>query len=349
MRDVPTNNLSCAVWEFTLKCNLRCTHCGSSAGIARPDELSAKECYTLCEQLAKLGCSDVALMGGEPFLREDYYSVGRCIKDLGMNLNFVSNGLLVPQNMDKISLLEPRVVGISLDGMKDCHENIRGRGSWERALEAIDNLRECGIQTTVITTVSKINYRDLPKMRDLLKPKGVNWQIQVAMPFGNFRAEQTLSKEEFYATALFIAKQRLDSEFREFPVVGAHCYGYHSSLLLSRRWHGCTAGISTVGITSDGNIVGCLALGNDRFIEGSVRTTTFEEIWNDPNRFRFTRRFGPNQLGENCKDCKFGPSCRGGCNSVSYSMTGQLHNNPYCFHAIEKASARAKQGRESIS
>jgi len=28
--------------------------------------------------------------------------------------------------------------------------------------------------------------------------------------------------------------------------------------------------------------------------------------------------------------------CKGGCNSVSLALTGRFHNNPYCFHAIEK-------------
>lgn len=161
------------------------------------------------------------------------------------------------------------------------------------------------------------------------------------MPFGNFRPEQTLSKEEFYASALFIAKQRLDSRFKELPVVGAHCYGYHSSLLRSRRWQGCTAGISTVGITSNGSIVGCLALGNDRFIEGNVRTSTLAEIWNDPDHFSYTRKFDLSRLGENCSSCRYGASCKGGCNSVSYALTGKFHNNPYCFHAIECAGAKS--------
>ena len=341
--------LSCAIWEFTLKCNLRCTHCGSSAGIERPDELSTAECFSLCEQLATLGCSDVAVMGGEPFLREDYFSVGKCIKDLGMNLNFVSNGLLIPENIDRISLLEPRVVGISLDGMKESHERIRGSGTWEPALRAISCLRERGIQTTVITTVSKENFRDLPELGDLIHPKGVNWQLQTAMPFGNFKMNQTLSKQEFYASALFIAKQGIDGKFREFPVVGAHCYGYQSDLMFCRSWSGCTAGISTVGITSNGGVVGCLSLGNDRFIEGNIRTTDLVEMWNDPNRFKYTRGFDRSQLGENCSRCKHGAACKGGCNSVSYSLTGKLHNDPYCFHAIERADDMHKRARQSIS
>jgi len=328
--------LKCAVWEFTLKCNLRCSHCGSSAGIPRPNELNTKECFKLCEELADLGCEDVSLMGGEPFLRDDWFSVAQCIKDLGMNLNFVSNGTILEQHVDKIFRLEPKVVGISLDGMKRSHELIRGRGTWEKTVKAIELLRKKGIQTTVITTVSKINFKDLPKMKDLLFRKNVNWQIQVAMPFGNFKKEQMLSKEEFYATALFIAKERIKNPFEDLPVIGAHCYGYYSKILPGCKWEGCQAGITAIGITSDGNIVGCLSMGNNRFIEGNVRSQSLREIWENPNNFAYNRKFDKTKLGPNCRNCKYGEKCKGGCNSMSYTITKRFHNDPYCFYAIEE-------------
>ena len=328
--------LKCAVWEFTLKCNLRCSHCGSSAGISRPSELNMKECFKLCEELADLGCEDVSLMGGEPFLRKDWLPVAQCVKDLGMNLNFVSNGTILDRYIDKISQLEPKVIGISLDGMKESHEKIRGEGTWEKTVKAIELLRERQIQTTVITTVSKINFKDLPKMKDLLFKKNVNWQIQVAMPFGNFKKEQMLSKEEFYATALFIAKERIKNKFSDLPVIGAHCYGYYSKILPGCKWDGCAAGISAIGITSDGSIVGCLSMGNNRFIEGNVRDKSLEEIWEDPNNFAYNRKFDKTRLGPNCRKCKYGVKCKGGCNSMSYTITKKFHNNPYCFYVIEE-------------
>lgn len=332
--------LACAVWELTLRCNLRCTHCGSSAGTPRENELSTKECFGLCEQLADLGCRDVALMGGEPFLREDFREVGRAVRQLGMNLSFVSNGMTMDKYIDDVTNLEPKVVGISLDGLRASHEAIRGKDTFDKALGAIDMLKGSGIQTTVITTVSKANYGDLPALKDLLLAKKVNWQIQIAMPFGNFKRELTLSKEEFYATALFIAKERLNNRFEELPVVGAHCYGYHSDLLPGCVWGGCTAGRSSLGITSDGGIVGCLSMGSDRFVEGNVRSRKLREIWTSPEAFAYNRRFTVADLGENCSWCEHGANCRGGCGSVSLTMTGRFHNDPYCFHAIEKGQPK---------
>ena len=186
-----TYSLDCAIWETTLKCNLRCSHCGSSAGNARSDELDTEECLYLCEQLAELNCDNVAIMGGELFLRDDWYNIARCIKDLGMKLSLVSNGLVVDQHIDELVALKPNVVGVSIDGLRKTHEIIRGMtGSFNQAINAINLLRRKKIQTTVITTVSKINLKDLNRLRELIFNKGINWQIQLATPFGNFTEDK---------------------------------------------------------------------------------------------------------------------------------------------------------------
>jgi len=279
-------------------------------------------------------------MGGEPFLREDCFEVARAAKLLGMDVNFVSNGTMLDRYIRQISEVNPRVVGVSLDGMADAHESIRGRGTWKKTVEGIETLVAHDVQTTVITTVSKINYLDLPKLKDLIVGRGINWQIQIAMPFGNFQREHTLSREEYYATALFIAKQRLENKFEDLPVVGAHCYGYFSKILPGCRWSGCTAGISSIGITSDGGIVGCLSMGNNRFIEGNIRTRRLSDIWHDPGSFPYNMNPAQKLMGPNCQGCRHARICGGGCNSVSFSITGEFHNDPYCFYAIEKENKK---------
>ena len=328
--------LECAIWEFTLACNLNCSHCGSSAGKPRPDELNTLECFKLCEELAELGCKEIALMGGEPFLRDDWYSVGQCIKDLGMDLNFISNGADIDVLIGKISRLEPGVIGISIDGAQKTHDLIRGKGNWIKSMRSIDLLLDAGIELTIITTLSKINFRDLPKIRELIIKRGINWQIQIATPFGNFNNENMLTAEQFYETAIFIAQERKNHSFEDLPVVGAHDYGYFSEILPEcNNWSGCIAGIENIGITSNGDILGCLSMGNNHFVEGNIRTTSLTNIWENPDNFSYNRKFDESLLGPNCMSCQFRLRCKGGCNSVSYSLTKKFHNDPYCFYHLE--------------
>lgn len=344
-------NLDCAVWEITLACNLRCKHCGSSAGTTRKNELTTQECFKLCEELAEVGCQEVSLMGGEPFVRKDWNDIAWCVKDLGMDLAFVTNGILVPKVIKKLRYLEPTVVGVSIDGIKETHDFIRSKGSYDKALEATNLLLENNIQATVITTISKTNFKELIDLKDLLFRKGVNWQIQVGMPFGNFDSSLVISVEEYYSSAMFIVSERIKNKFQDMPVVGAHCYGYFSHLLpRNDRWNGCTAGISSIGLTSDGSVVGCLSMGNNQFIEGNVRERSFVEIWEDPNSFTYNRNFTKDNLGENCLDCFYGEKCKGGCNSTSLHLSNRLHNSPLCLRRIEESLFDIKiPKRERIS
>jgi len=341
----PDYKLGCAVWETTLACNMKCSHCGSRAGKARPNELDTGECIKLCEDLAQVGCGTVALMGGEPLVREDWVKIASCVRDLGMDLSIVSNGLLMDEYIERLTALAPKVVGISLDGLEKTHDGIRRKGSYKAAMKAIKLLRDANIQVTVITTVSKTNFNELTGMKDLIYKRGVNWQIQVAMPMGNFDREHLISDEDYYAVAMFIASQRIKHPFDDLPVIGAHCFGYHSKILPdSSTWKGCTAGISSVGITSDGGVVGCLSMGNDRYLEGNIRERSFVDIWKDPNSFSYNRNFTLKDLGENCSRCKYGDSCKGGCNSMSQNLADSIHDDPYCFKRIEEEIIGVKRG-----
>jgi len=86
--------------ELTLRCNLRCLHCGSTAGDPRPDELDPTRWIGVMEQLASLGCREVCILGGEPFLTPGWFDIASAVCGLGMDLVIITNGWLI----------EPRVV-----------------------------------------------------------------------------------------------------------------------------------------------------------------------------------------------------------------------------------------------
>jgi radical SAM protein with 4Fe4S-binding SPASM domain len=327
--------------ELTLKCNMRCIHCGSAAGDIRRKELSFDEWSIFLNDASELGCKVINLLGGEPLVRKDWYEISQNINDTGMRVSMITNGFNInTETISKLRKIDPYTVAISVDGAKpETHDSIRQvKGSFERCRKSLISLIEANIPTTVITTVHKLNFKELPAMRDFLVDKGIAWQIQMADSMGRFPKNLHLSLDEFYSVALFIATTRNQYSVKEMPITGAHCIGYNSGLLpnvtMSPSWKGCQAGISVMGIESDGSVKGCLSLPKE-YIEGNLRKKTIEEIWNDPNNFGYNRKFKTDFLKNECKNCKYGKSCKGGCLSVSLSEAGEAHCDPYCLHLIE--------------
>ncbi|HEY4118316.1 MAG TPA: radical SAM protein, partial [Byssovorax sp.] len=81
-----------AVWELTMKCDQPCAHCGSRAGAARVAELSTAEIVEVGRALARLGCREVSLIGGEAYLRKDILEIVRALADLGLLVSMQTGG-----------------------------------------------------------------------------------------------------------------------------------------------------------------------------------------------------------------------------------------------------------------
>jgi radical SAM protein with 4Fe4S-binding SPASM domain len=287
-------------------------HCGSSAGHSRLNELTTQEALSICEQLNELNAKSINLTGGEPILRKDWFTIGTRIRDLGMKLCLLSNGYALNRKIiSQLRQLDIYGISISLDGgYSKIHDSIRGiSGSFRRCIKCIDMARDAELPTTIITTVNKINLKDLPRIREIIIDKGVAWQIQIAVPIGRFSKSFMLSKDEFYTVALFIASTRSQYSLKKIEIMGAHSIGYHSQILrntmVSPIWNGCQAGITVLGIQSNGNIKGCLSLPN-QYIEGNIRNQSLKEIWINQNSFSYTRGFKSRDLKNQCHNCKFG-------------------------------------------
>ena len=191
---------ACVVWELTLACNLKCLHCGSTAGGRRATELSTAEALALCEDLKRTGCLGVALMGGEPLLRKDFFEIASKVRSLGMELSVITNGTIRSEEIFKnLKELKPRAVAVSLDAADPAlHDRIRGvQGAFNKTSSFIDRCLGEGLPVSVITTVHKLNLKELAGLRDLLKGRGIAWQVQTAGgEGGRFSREFLLDREE---------------------------------------------------------------------------------------------------------------------------------------------------------
>lgn len=335
--------INSCVWELTLKCNIHCLHCGSSANDkVRKNELTTEEAMEVIEQLAELGCETVVLSGGEPFLRKDWAALALRMVDLGIHVSFISNGYAFNDDiLDVLKVIKPVGAGFSLDGgCKETHDYIRGKkGVFDNCVKALNKCSKAGFYTSAVTSVHKKNLPELEQILEILIENGVRaWQLQTATPQGRMPKELAINEDEYYSLCKFIAEKKIEYK-NIIDVCESDCIGYFGTLgkTLNYGWHGCQAGMRVIGIESDGTVKGCLSIHHGKeYEEGNVRERSLIDIWNDKNGFKYNRRFNPDNLQGICKECKYGPICRGGCSLQAKSYTGSEFGSPFCVYNYEK-------------
>lgn len=302
-------------WECTLRCNLRCKHCGSdcTASALTPDMpfedfekvlLRIRESYDIKDLL-------VILSGGEPLMRKDLSECGRRMKELGFMWGMVSNGyFLTPAKVDELVDAGMRAVTVSLDGLQEAHDWMRGvTGAFDRASEAIRYLaHRKGVAFDVVTCVTQKNFRELNAIKDFLADAGVkNWRIFTVFPVGRAAEDSRLqlSGDQFKELMEFILRCRKDGSIH----ASFGCEGFLGGYEGKVRDHlfSCQAGLSIASIRVNGDISGCTSI-RSQYSQGNIYKDDFVEVWE--KRFGIFRDHTPLKTGP-CSSCKWWKWCKG--------------------------------------
>lgn len=331
-------NLQVAVLETTNRCNLNCLICGSdSKDNKNPQELSSAEWCRIMEEMRDVGLKTVFFSGGEPTLKPGIEDMIEYAAELGLRWGMVSNGLFIPEHqLNLFKRKKPVAIGLSVDGEEAMHNRLRGNPrSFQMLQKYIGEFRERRIPFSIITTIHKLNWRQLFSIAAFVQQNKIyGWQIQLAMPFGrmNQNRELLLTQEEFGQVCLMI--ERIRRILPEVRIAAADCFAWApAGSVREGRWEGCSAGIDSVGIDALGNVRGCLSMTGCK-PEGNLKERNFADIWNDENLFSYNRCFDSKNASDFCRACPKIMRCRGGCNSQSYSMTGKFQQGVYCYYKI---------------
>jgi radical SAM protein with 4Fe4S-binding SPASM domain len=333
-----------AVWEVTLRCDLACKHCGSRAGKGRPDELSTDEALSLVDQLAALGVREVSLIGGEVYLREDWETIVRRVRDRGLSCGIVTGG----RGFDRARSQAAKdagvtAVSVSVDGLEATHDRLRGvRGSHAAAMEALSHLEAVGLSRSCNTQLNRWNLHEIPTLFESLIPTGIHaWQVQftVAMARAADNASMLLEPYQLLEAMPMVAslKRRADEVgVRLWSGNNVGYFGPYEKELYEGSSAGhhlsCGAGSSGLGIEANGDVKGCPSLPTADYVGGNLRDLSLQQIWEQTQPLRFTRDRTTDELWGFCKSCYYAEDCMAGCSWTSHVLLGRRGNNPYCHH-----------------
>ncbi len=346
-----------AVWELTLACDLACRHCGSRAGGARPDELTTVQACDLVRQMADLGVREVALIGGEVYLHDGWLEVVREVRRNKMQCTVVTGGRgITPERAREAKAAGVQSMAVSIDGNETTHDRLRGlSGSYAAARRALVHAREAGMQVAVNTQINRLSMPDLPSIFDVLVESHAHgWQIQLTVPVGRAADEPDVLLQPYDLLELFpmlaALKERCNAAgIKMMPGNNVGYYGPFEHLLRSHTTekHGesCSAGRSTLGIESNGDIKGCPSLPTESWVGGNIRTASLRDIWERSSALRHMRDRGPEERWGYCRTCYYGSVCRGGCTWMATALFGKPGNNPYCHHRALEMQRVGKRER----
>ncbi|MGD0781275.1 MAG: SynChlorMet cassette radical SAM/SPASM protein ScmE [Candidatus Aminicenantales bacterium] len=333
--------------EITARCNLRCRYCYffNNPAVEYRD-LPADEWLEFFEELGSLGVMNVALAGGEPFIRKDLRRLLEGIVRNRMRFSLLSNGALIDDEIAAYIAGTGRCecVQISVDGScAEVHDTCRGKGSFEGVIRGIRILSRHGVKVAVRVTIHRNNVHDLEAIAHfLLDELGLpGFSTNSAGYLGTCRlnADDVMltiaERQSAMATLLRLAEKypnrisasagpleegRAWRRMEEARARGASAFPNRGRLTAC----GCPA--NKISVRADGAIVPCNMLAHVEL--GRINHDSLIEIWqNNPalNQLR-NRRTIPLTGFEFCAACPYIPYCTGNCPGLAYTITGQVNH-----------------------
>ena len=162
-------------WHITEACDQRCRHCYIYAlgSHAKFKEMSLEDmvtvienCKTFCEKAGRLPY--LYITGGDPILHPNFWTLMKILKVSEIPFALMGNPFHLTEDVcRRLKECGCRKYQLSLDGLKETHDGIRQQpGSYDATMAAIPMLRNAGIDVAIMTTVSKWNVHDIPKLVD---------------------------------------------------------------------------------------------------------------------------------------------------------------------------------------
>jgi len=314
-------------WHITQACDLHCRHCYDRS---RRSPLKLEQGFrilddlrTFCKSRHVLG--QVSFTGGNPLLYSHFFELYQAAVDRGFVTAILGNPT-TRKTIEKIMTIQkPVFYQVSLEGLREHNDYIRGEGNFESVLTFLPILRECGITSLVMLTLTRNNMDQVVplagKLRDLADSFTFNRLSQV----GEAIDLPVPTPEEY--------RSFLDTYLRATarnPVMGLKdnlinivCYERGEELFGGCAGYGCSAAFNFIAILPDGEAHACRKFPS---LIGNVFSESIAEIYDseDAKKYRSGTKV--------CVSCPIRPVC-GGCLAVMYGQGLDIfeQRDPYCF------------------
>lgn len=331
-------------------CNLSCPHCyipqlrrtDSNDEIAKASisadtlELSLKSLIIYCRenQIHKL---HIKFAGGEPtlsvpLLRKACEYACAAKGPLAISFAILTNGSNCSTEFLQLVKAYCINVSISLDGLADEHDRIRGFiggrkrvSSWSVAVKTIDCLQQVGVAPYILFTITSANYNDFLPLTTWVHNRGLGIRASLV------RLPLTPSDDTQDRMACSIIESYRDiGSSMPLSLSFANHAKFAEWNLLKRKFLACGSCRNYFSIDSHGAVASCQMTINRPL--GNLKIHSLSEIiFKSKGESALKTLVHPEQRVGPCTDCRYFHTCSGGCPQHTQFATGSISNkSPWC-------------------
>lgn len=326
---------------LTWACNLKCIYCfeGERENLVTMNKESADIYIKFIKQSAtvkKVNNVNINLFGGEPMVNIEigYYILENIKhfceeKHLNFSSTIITNGTLITEER-LIHLLEYncRSIQVTLDGVEEIHDARRmdklGRGTFSKIIETlillnrkISEFKSFG--TVIRINIDKANIGETYRLLKYIGKDGLNL-TNCTVDFGIVRG--LTDSCSAYSNNCFVEEEIGPVLYKLWDA--AEQQGFSYNIRPMRRWLYCGLySDNQYTITPDCEVYKCWEQAGDKehYLGRLDDNGNLVDI-----HYAFYDWMSHNPLDcDDCRKCKYLPSCGGGCGIVSYAKSGTYH------------------------
>ncbi len=314
-------------WHITQACDLHCRHCydrSNRSPLSRDAALRILgDLRSFCE--SKHVWAQVSFTGGNPLLYPHFTDVYRAASDFGFEIAILGNPAPREKIEPLIAIRRPVYYQVSLEGLEEQNDLIRGRGHYRRVMEFLPVLRELGIYSMVMLTLTRDNIDQVISLAERLQGLTDLFTFNRLALVGEGARLSLPSQERFSA----FLDEYLEAR-RRLPVLGI------KDNLIGIKYHergmepfggctgyGCGAAFNFFALLPDGEVHACRKFPS---LIGNAFQQSLTEIYDS----EIARRYRSGSSA--CRSCAIRPVC-GGCIAVTSScgLDAFSDRDPFCF------------------
>jgi radical SAM protein with 4Fe4S-binding SPASM domain len=252
-----------------------------------------------------------------------------------LQVSINTHGLYSPQTRAQIAGLPIELFIVSLDGLRDVNDAIRGMGVFDWAVDTAAWLLGLGRSVLLGVHLTRSAVDDVAGLIALAAELGAGIKFAPVRPIGRAQqhlGEEILNPEDLYRAVRTVAHLRRDHPGHSISTDFDILQPVEPSHPLSPSRASCPAGRSMLNVNYDGYVYPCAFLVTPRreFAAGHLHQAPLLSLWRESPVFLPFRMLEKDAV---CQDCfAYGQTCVGGCVAVSYWTAGRLDaHDPTCF------------------